>query len=243
MLYRTTGEGGSLRSPGRLRRPAPPSAGPPGAPAPGPPGGSLRSPPRLRRPVGGSPPCGGSPRTPSVDDALALPTSTKHAFLLSWPYTTQQKNVLLSWWAWRPRRSGPRRPWRRRRLRRGRLLLCSGAPGLPASRGAGPRAAGPPPPPTGGGSGPPALSLARIARACPVRRPYLSRRAIPAPPWIARPLGPSYPDRGGRRTRRKMVDFIERLCYYRDCKGDPQPSALRCPNDRDGWGPFSFFVP
>ena len=207
-------------------------------------GGSLRSPPAAPPPFGRLAVLRGFPPHPLRSRNLGYYQRQQNIhFCWSWPYTTQQKNVLLSWWAWRPRRSGPRRPRRLCRLRRGRLLLCSGALGLPASRGAGPRTAGPSPPPTGGGSGPHALSLARIARACPVRRPYLSRRAIPTPPWIARPLGPSYPDRGGRRTRRKMVDFIERLCYYKACKGDPQPSALRCPNDRDGWGPFSFFVP
>lgn len=105
MLYRFPGRGGRATRARAATPPCPACGGAYGGFGPRTPkGGSLRSPPRAA-----TPPRGGSPRTPSVVDALSIPTSTKHAFLLSWPYTTQQKNVLLSWWAWRPRRSGPRR--------------------------------------------------------------------------------------------------------------------------------------
>lgn len=238
MLYRTTGDGGSLCSPAgglaSLARAAPPPCpafgGAPGSPGPRPPRGLAALAPAAPPPGGRLAALRGFPPHPLRRRCLGITNVNKTRIFveLAVHNSTKKCFVELVGLAAPPVRPSP--PMAAVPAAAGSpaaLLRCSRAPGLTGGRAPSrwPSAA-----PGWGGSGlVPALNLVIIARAYPLRRSYLSRRAIPAPTWIARPLGPSYPDRGGRRTRRKMVDFIERLCYYRDCKGDPQPSALRCP--------------
>lgn len=45
----------------------------------------------------------------------------------------------------------------------------------------------------------------------------------------------------GAACTQKMVDRIEQLCYYKTCKGDSQPPALRC-LIAEAVGSLSFFL-